>query len=85
MFILASEDLTNLSTLIKVYQINWLRARAKKFRWEEEVWLVPQEMSWTVNFFEKKAGEWLATAQLLCGETGINVGWAGHSSQKLFQ
>jgi hypothetical protein len=40
-----------------------LRARAKKLRWEEEVTLVPEEMHWTVNFFEKKADDWKAIAE----------------------
>src|SRR5271156_5297859 len=50
------------SDCCEVYQINWLRARAKKLRWEEEVELVSEEMHWTINFFENKANQWKATA-----------------------
>jgi hypothetical protein len=45
-------------TTLSVYRINWLRARAKKIRWEEEIELIPKEMEWTVLFFKHKAEEW---------------------------
>ena len=41
-----------------VYRINWLRARAKKSRWEEEITLIRREMEWTQLFFNHKAKEW---------------------------
>jgi hypothetical protein len=44
--------------LSAVYRINWLRARAKMSRWKEEIVLIPQEMQWTVRFFEFKCREW---------------------------
>ena len=52
-----------------MYRINWLRARAKKSRWEEESLLIPMEMNWTVNFFMRKAKEWqdLETGSLTKG------------------
>ena len=48
----------------QVYRINWLRARAKKMRWEEEVALIRKEMDWTVAFFLNSAETWkrLATS-----------------------
>ena len=45
-----------------VYRINWLRARAKKLRWEEEIALIPREMEWTVLFFSHKSREWKGIA-----------------------
>lgn len=36
----------------------WLRAYARKARWEEELELVPFEMDCTVRAFEWKAADW---------------------------
>ena len=41
-----------------VYRINWLRAKARKDRWEEEVTLLQSEIGWAANFFKFKADEW---------------------------
>ena len=38
--------------------IHWLRARAQKERWEEEVILVRYEMQWTVRYFLHNRGLW---------------------------
>jgi hypothetical protein len=34
-----------------VQRVHWLRARAQKERWAEEVTLVAYEMQWTVRYF----------------------------------
>ena len=36
----------------------WLRAYARKTRWDEELELVPFEMECTIRFFERKAADW---------------------------
>ena len=36
----------------------WLRAYARKRRWDEETILVPFEMECTVRSYRRKAGEW---------------------------
>jgi hypothetical protein len=41
-----------------VYRVNWLRAKARLNRWEEEVELVNAEMCWTVKTFEYNAKVW---------------------------
>ncbi|KAG1802912.1 uncharacterized protein HD556DRAFT_1198529, partial [Suillus plorans] len=41
-----------------VYCVHWLRAKALKDRWAEEILLVQHEMEWTCNFFVHKAEEW---------------------------
>jgi len=46
-----------------VYRVNWLRAKARKERWEEEVELVKSEMDWTVNCFKKKERVWEEIAE----------------------
>ena len=45
-----------IAQLFAVYRINWLRAKAQVSRWEEEAWLVPNEMDWTVKQ-SKKMGQ----------------------------
>ncbi len=47
-----------ISQLYTVYRINWLQAKARVTRWEEEARLVPNEMSWTVNWLLNKAKKW---------------------------
>src|ERR1700749_1526518 len=41
-----------------VYRVSWLRARARYFRWKEEVRLVRLEMEWTVNWFRSRETSW---------------------------
>ncbi|KIK18133.1 hypothetical protein PISMIDRAFT_110102, partial [Pisolithus microcarpus 441] len=40
------------------YRINWLKARARRDRWKEEVSLVRHEMLWTVLWFEYHKNMW---------------------------
>ena len=46
-----------------VYRVNWLRAKARLTRWDEELRLVPHEMDWTVNWLKRKVGEWKELAR----------------------
>jgi hypothetical protein len=41
-----------------VYRINWLRAKARVDRWEEEQTLVKNEMGWTMLWFQNQADLW---------------------------
>jgi hypothetical protein len=41
-----------------VYRVNWLRAKARFKRWEEEHNLVKHEMVWTVRYFKYCQREW---------------------------
>lgn len=43
---------------VPVYRVHWLRAKALKDRWAEEILLVQHEMDWTCNFFRHKVEEW---------------------------
>ncbi|KAG2049659.1 hypothetical protein BDR06DRAFT_893341 [Suillus hirtellus] len=40
------------------YRVNWLKAKARWQRWEEELSLVQHEMGWTVGWFQQKKDEW---------------------------
>ena len=42
----------------EVQRVHWIRARAQKDRWEEELMLVKYEMGWTTRSFLHKAKEW---------------------------
>jgi hypothetical protein len=41
-----------------VYRVNWLRAKARRDRWSEELQIVRHEMRWTVLWFEHQMKEW---------------------------
>ncbi|KAG1738158.1 uncharacterized protein EDB91DRAFT_1054793 [Suillus paluster] len=40
------------------HMVNWLQAKARWQRWEEELSLVQHEMGWTVSWFRQKKDEW---------------------------
>ena len=42
----------------EVQCVHWIRARAQKHRWEEELLLVKYEMQWTTRSFLHKAKKW---------------------------
>ncbi|KAJ2920505.1 hypothetical protein H1R20_g16590, partial [Candolleomyces eurysporus] len=44
--------------LEELYRISWLRAKARKNRWEEECKLLESEIGWAANFFKFKADQW---------------------------
>ena len=46
-----------------VYRVNWLHAKARKERWEEEMELVMSEMNWTVNCFCHHERVWKQRAE----------------------
>jgi hypothetical protein len=41
-----------------VYRVNWLRAKARRDRWDEELKLVKHEMSWVVLWFQHQRLVW---------------------------
>ncbi|KAM6492909.1 hypothetical protein JOM56_011043 [Amanita muscaria] len=46
-------------TLDESMRVEWMKSRARKERWEEEVLLVEEEMRRVICYFEWKAGWWL--------------------------
>ncbi|KAH9478866.1 hypothetical protein JR316_0009328 [Psilocybe cubensis] len=42
------------------FRLNWLRARAQRNRWQEELALTKKEMEWTVRFYVYMAKTWRA-------------------------
>ncbi|KAH9477050.1 hypothetical protein JR316_0010966 [Psilocybe cubensis] len=43
-----------------IFRLNWLRARAQRNRWQEELALTKKEMEWTVRFYVYMAKTWCA-------------------------
>ncbi|KAG2126646.1 hypothetical protein BD769DRAFT_1357508 [Suillus cothurnatus] len=41
-----------------VYRVNWLKAKARWNRWEEELSLVQHEMGWTIGWFKYQEEKW---------------------------
>jgi hypothetical protein len=66
--------------LILVYRVNWLRARARRLRWKEEIVRIEYEMEWTTNSFQRHEESWMKRAHI-SGEAG-NI---GHRSFALAQ
>lgn len=46
------------TNVVAVKRVHWLRARAIKQRWEEEVSFVRHEMEWTVRYWLHKSRSW---------------------------
>ncbi|KAF8952574.1 hypothetical protein BDZ97DRAFT_1768347, partial [Flammula alnicola] len=68
----------------ELYRVNWMRARAKMLRWEEESILIPSEMKWTTFFFHNlptdgRHGKRCLTrgASSICTKTSGDVDRAG--------
>ncbi|KAJ7189424.1 hypothetical protein GGX14DRAFT_383282, partial [Mycena pura] len=54
------EDGEAVGEMAQIYRVNWLRAKARVARWEEEKKFVSNKMVWTVNSFKHE--------QNLCAE-----------------
>jgi hypothetical protein len=46
-----------------VYRVNWLRAKARRDRWDEELKLVKHEMGWVVLWFQHQRLVWEGRAE----------------------
>jgi hypothetical protein len=49
----------HLMSFFTVYRVHWLRSKALRDRWEEELLLVSHEMDWAARFFVYKAEQWV--------------------------
>ena len=65
---------------IAIYRVNWLRAKAGKERWEEEMELVKSEMDWTVNCFRYHQEIWKERAGKAKGPGHMAYAWKQHSN-----
>ena len=61
----------------EVYRVNWLRAKARFQRWDEELVTVEHEMRWTVKFYKVKKEQWetwAAEREMEIEESDFNQG-----------
>ncbi|KAF8799518.1 hypothetical protein BYT27DRAFT_7007088, partial [Phlegmacium glaucopus] len=58
--------------VLEFRRVHWLRARAQKLRWQEELILVTYEMQWTVRYFVQ-ARQWEAVAENACVSAGARA------------
>lgn len=49
---------SKLITFSTVYRVHWLKAKARKNRWNEEFILLASEMDWTVLYYRYQAAGW---------------------------
>ena len=59
-----------------VQRVHWLRGRAQRDRWAEEVILVTYEMQWTVRHFQHNAGIWQQRAGFTPAGAGLTAAGA---------
>jgi hypothetical protein len=55
-------------TTCAVYRVNFLRAKARYDRWDEELKIVQHEMQWCVLYFEHQMQVWGERAQVATRE-----------------
>lgn len=60
--------------------MNWLRAKARKERWEEELELLKCEMDWTVNCFNHHEKVWEQRAKEAKGPGHAAYAWKQSST-----
>jgi hypothetical protein len=63
--------------LSTVYRVHWLKAKARRNRWNEEFILLSSEMDWTVLYYRYQASRWQQRADQVdaggTGQSGIGV------------
>ncbi|KAG2028676.1 hypothetical protein BDR03DRAFT_813922, partial [Suillus americanus] len=57
-----AEDSQKNEWMDEFYRVNWLKAKARYDRWNEELTLVQHEMFWTVSWFRTQEARWRARA-----------------------
>ena len=72
-------SMSDISSLVQ--HVHWLRARAQKNRWEEELLLVKYEMQWATRYFLHKAGQWQDRFLIPDADAGPKAYAARQSSQ----
>ena len=45
-----------------VYRVNWIRAKSRSDRWQEELSLTQHEMLWVILWFQHRAEQWRSWA-----------------------
>jgi hypothetical protein len=77
----AESDIGACANRSQVQRVHWIRARAQKNRWEEELLLVQYEMQWTTRGFLHRAEDWQTRYQVPNTDPGPKAYAARQSSQ----
>jgi hypothetical protein len=67
-----------------VYRVNWLKAKARVDRWEEEFILVKNEMQWTILWFRHHANLWKGRSERKDGNLPMGHKAYAVKQQKLY-
>jgi hypothetical protein len=70
------------SDTVLVYRVNWLCAKARYTRWEEEHNLIPHEMQWTVSYFQYREKEWRERKAWIAPDDGRSPGLHAYASKQ---
>ena len=65
-----------------VYRVNWLRARARAQRWNEEKDIVLKEMEWVIGTFRHMGGVWKARAEKMGNEKPGHKAYAARETER---
>jgi hypothetical protein len=65
-----------------VQRVHWLRARAQRMRWQEEVTLTTYEMQWTVKFFTYNAEMWKRFQDTEADFSNVGAGATAYARRK---
>jgi hypothetical protein len=66
-----------------VYRVNWLRAKARFKRWEEERNLVRHEMIWTIEYFKHQQQQWDDRREQIAKEKESAAGLACYAAKQV--
>lgn len=58
MLLLISMFMFQLTHILSVHRVNWLRAKARHQRWHEEITILKNEMIWTKIWFGHQVQVW---------------------------
>ena len=76
---LNSQTVTHSET---VYRVNWLRARARAQRWDEEKAIVRKEMDWVIRTFGYMRKVWETRARDMGGEKPGHKAYAMREAER---
>ncbi|KAF4584651.1 hypothetical protein EYR38_001880 [Pleurotus pulmonarius] len=74
-----SEEVEDSPMMKEFYRINYLRAKARRDRWEEELILLKKEISWALEWFQYQSDKWSKMA-----DTETSSGLIAHSRKMAF-
>jgi len=70
---------------ISVYRVNWMRSRAQKNRWEEELPKTEKEMIWTTRYFMHQRDTWYSRLIDLRRDSPRSLGAEAYCEEMIFR